>query len=154
MANYNEQMLAFIWLTQTLGGDSTLAGFAPGGVWRAVAPPDTPVPYVIMSHQAGGDVVTLDGYRVLTSMVIQVKAVGPAGITDTINSAAARIDRLLGGPPGRAAGQTTIMVNAVAEGYMYDTHREQPLVVDETVNGEDWTNIGGFYRCQVGQIAT
>src|SRR5690349_11906047 len=103
MANYNEQMLAFIWLSQTLGGDSTLAGLAPGGVWRSLAPPQEAIPFVIMAHQAGADNVTLDGWRVLTEMTMQVKAVGPASMTDTLAQAAARIDRLLGGPPGRAA---------------------------------------------------
>ena len=32
-------------------------------------------------------------------------------------------------------------------------YREQPLIVDEDVNGEEWTNIGGLYRLQVQAIA-
>ena len=31
-------------------------------------------------------------------------------------------------------------------------YREQPLILDENVNGEEWTNIGGLYRLQVQAI--
>jgi hypothetical protein len=153
MSNYNEQMLAHIWLIQQLGADSTLLSYAPGGVWRGMAPAGEATPFVIISHQSGQDSLTNFGYRVLTTMTFQVKAVGPASATTAINSAAARIDALLGSPPGRAAGGP-IVVSSVQEGQMYAIYREQPFVLDEIVNGELWTNIGGLYRCQVGQVAS
>jgi hypothetical protein len=31
-------------------------------------------------------------------------------------------------------------------------YREQPLMIDEEVNGEEWTNIGGLYRLLVQAI--
>ena len=154
MANYNEQMLGYVWIRQQLENDSALTGYAPGGVWRALAPSGASAPYVIIQHQAGKDIVTWNGLRLIVDMTFQVKAVGPgdAITTDITNSAAARIDALFGSPPGRPPSGF-IAINGTNVGWLYTIYHEQPLVLDELVNGEIWTNIGGMYRCQVSQIA-
>lgn len=154
MANYNEQMLAYIWIRQQLMNDSALTGYAPGGVWRGLAPNAVSTPFVIVQHQGGLDVITVNGLRMLVDMTFQVKAIGPgdAITTDITNSAAARIDALFGSPPGRPPSGF-ITVNAVNVGWLYTIYRTAPLVLDELVNGETWTSIGGMYRTQVSQIA-
>lgn len=148
----HELLLCYAALTNILGGDSLLAGYAPGGVFRSLAQPGTTTPYVIVSFQAGSDSVTMNGFRVLTLTTFQVKAVGPASNTDGLALATARIDTLLGSPPGFPPGGIPIVVNAVNAGWLYSIYRDAPLMVDELVSGELWTNAGGLYRMEVGQI--
>ena len=88
------------WLKSTLAGDSTLTGYAPGGVYRGVAPPGVLTPFVIISLQAGIDVLTVNAYRLMSQPLYQVKAVGPASVTATIVAAASQIDALLGRSSG------------------------------------------------------
>lgn len=153
MSNYSEVMLGFAFLSATLGSDSTLLGYAPGGVWRAYAPPGTATPYIIMAHQAGHTVTTMNAFRLMVDNLFQVKAVGPASGTSQIASAAARIDQLLGGPPSLPASGPVI-INAVQAGQVLSCYQESPLQVDELVNGEAWANIGAMYRMIIEQIAT
>ena len=89
------------WLFATLSADSTLAGFAPGGIWRGMAPPTTVPPFVIVQHQAASDVLTLNAFRIMSNALFQVKAVGPgsASMIGNLVSAASRIDQLIGSPP-------------------------------------------------------
>lgn len=148
----HEVLLAYAWLQTTLQGDATLLGYAPGGVFRSLADPNVSAPYVIVSFQAGSDSVTMNGFRVLTQATYQVKAVGPAKNTVALANASARIDALLGGPPSFPPGGIAIVVNAVSVGWLYACYRDAPLSVDELVSGELWSNFGGLYRLQVGQI--
>lgn len=143
----HEIALGFEWLYSTLSADTTLAGFAPGGVWRALAPPGTATPFVVLVHQAGTDAVTMNGFRMLDDLLFQVKAVGPANITATVASAAERIDILLGGPPGTPASGAT----ADNLGQVLACYRQSPLQLDELVSGELWTNMGGLYRMIIEQ---
>jgi hypothetical protein len=140
----HESYIGFLWLESVLGGDSTLAGYAPGGVWRGEAPPNTPTPFVVMAQQAGVDTNTINAFRLLVEMLYQVKAVGPASSTATIASAASRIDALIGKPPTSGS---------VAGGYVGASFRESPLMIDEIVNGEQWTTIGGLYRLEIQQTS-
>lgn len=148
----HEVLLGMAWLETTLGGDSQLAGYAPGGVYRALAEPTTLTPYVVFNFQSGTDSVTMNGFRVLTRALFQVKAVGPANNTAGLASAAARIDALLGSPPSFPPGGVPIVINAVNQGWLYSIYRESPLMQDELVTGELFSNVGGMYRMEVGQI--
>lgn len=153
MSNYNEVFLGFQFIYAMLSADSTLAGLAPGGVWRGLAPPGTATPYVVLVYQAGTDAVTMNGYRMIVDALYQVKAVGPANISETIAAASARLDKLLGGPPSQPASGAVI-INAVNEGQVLACYRQSPLMLDELVSGELWTSIGGLYRTEIEQIAT
>lgn len=154
MANYHEAYLGFLFLANILQNDATLQGLAPGGVWRGLAPPAEATPFVVMSHQAGSDVTTMNGIRVMGSLLYQVKAVGPSSATAAVAQAAARIDRLLGGPPGVPASGL-VVVASVTEAQVYACWREQPLLIDEApVAGEEYVNMGGLYRMQLSQVAT
>lgn len=134
-----EMQLGFAWLYSVLIADGTLQGYAPGGVYRALAPPSTASPYVIMIYQAGTDNVNFGAGRAYSSMLYQVKAVGPASNTAGIMNAAARADTLI----------TTGVQIAVTGGTISSCFREQPLQIDELVNGELWSNWGGLYRILV-----
>jgi len=152
MSGGHEIMLGYAYLSATLGPDATLQSLAPGGVNRAMAQPSTAIPYIIMAHQAGADTTTMNGFRVFSGLLYQVKAVGPATITATLAAAAARLDVLLGGPPNTPPQNVPIIIGNVTVGMLYTVYREQPLEADEMVTGEQWTNIGGLYRLWIGQV--
>lgn len=143
----SEIMLGYQFLMSTLGSDSTLAGYAPGGVFRALAKPNAATPYVIIALQSpGNDSMTLNKVRVFTSPLFQVKAVGPASNTSAIVNAAQQIDTLLGGNQG-------LRNVAITGGYLYDVYRESGLEVDSLENGELWSNVGGLYRMELQATA-
>lgn len=139
----HEIAAGFAWLYSTLSSDIALMSVAPGGVWRSLAEPESATPYVIMSYQAGSDSTTMNAFRLLVDALFQVKAVGPALEIASIAVAAARIDALLGCPPGAGTTQG---------GYIAASYRQSPLEVDELVSGELWTNMGGLYRLQIQQM--
>lgn len=143
----HEIMLGFEYLQSTLSGDATLASYAPGGVWRSLAPPSSAAPFVIVSHQASVDKLTMNAIRLWSEVVYQVKAVGPgnAAMIAQLVSAAAEIDALLKRPP--------VTTTTDGKGGILACYREQALELDELVDGELWTNIGGLYRLQIQQIA-
>lgn len=153
MPNYHESLLGYAFLSSTLSSDTALQGYAPGGVHRGLAPSGAAAPFVIMVHQAGSDSVTMNGFRMLVESLYQVKVVGPASLTTTLALAAARIDRLLGSPPGVPASGA-VVVNGVTEGQVLACYRQAPLALDELVNGEVWSNFGGLYRMLIEQIAS
>lgn len=141
----NEAVLGFQFLNGILAPDATLQGYAPGGINRGMAPPGTTPPYVIMALQAANqDSLTLTGVRVLARPLFQVKAVGPASITAQIANAANQIDVLLGGKDG-------LRNQSITGGFIAACYRESVLQLDELVNGELWTNIGGLYHLQIEQ---
>lgn len=138
----HEAVIALEWLFATLSGDATLTALAPGGCFRALAPPNTPTPFVIVGYQSGVDVLTMNAVRLFSQPLYMVKVVGPADITPTIAQGAARVDELLKRSSGTAAG-----------GLILDCYREQPLLVDELVNGTQWVSIGGLYRTEIQQTS-
>ena len=137
----NEVALTLEWLYGTLSGDGTLSGYAPGGVWRAEAPPSTTPPYVIMSYQPSQshDEIVFGGARAYSDLYFEMLAVGPAKVTQTIANAAARIDTLI----------TVATQTSVTGGIIMASYRTQPSEADVIVDGEMWTNIGGIYRVMV-----
>ena len=141
----HEVEIAMAWLYGALTGDATLTSLLASGaqgIWRAYAPPGTAPVYVIYGLQSGGnDTLTMNAVRLLTNPLYQVKAVGPAGSSmQSILDAASEIDNLLKRTSGTVAG-----------GFVGVCYREQPLSVDELVNGEVWSNVGGMYRLQIQQ---
>jgi len=138
----HETWFGFEWLYTTLSNDSTLTGYAPGGVWRGLAPPGTVTPYVVLVFQAGVDVITANAFRIMDDLLFQVKAVGPGNESAAIVNAASRVDALIGSPPTSGA---------VTGGTILSCNRQSPFQLDELVNGELWMNMGGMYRLIVEQ---
>jgi hypothetical protein len=117
-------------------GDGTLMSIATGGVHRALALPSIAPPFIVFIHQSGMDKVLFQGIRGYTSMLFQVKAVGPAKSVQALADASARLDVVI----------TRASEIAVTGGAVKACFREQPFQLDELVNGEMWTSIGGLYR--------
>lgn len=95
----HEVMYGYQWLMAVLGADSTLLGYATGGIWREEVDAGTLPPYVILTFMAGTDVLTMNAVRLMTQPLYQIKAVGPASLASQVISAASRIDQLIGSPP-------------------------------------------------------
>jgi hypothetical protein len=144
----HEVALGFQFLYGVLANDTTLTSYAPGGVYRAMAPPTTATPFVVMAYQAGSDSTTMNGFRMLDDLLFQVKVVGPATSMTTIANAAKRLDQLLGGTnTGPASG-----VIGANLGQCLACYRQSPLAYDELQNAELWTNFGGLYRLIIEQM--
>ena len=134
----HEVLIAFEFLYTTLSSDSQLQGYASGGTWRGMAPVSTVPPFTVMSFMSATDTLTMNRVRLLSNPLIQVKASGPSSLTAQIGQAASRIDTLL----KRVSGSTS-------DGLILSCSQESPLMLDELVNGVQWTNIGGLYRLQI-----
>jgi hypothetical protein len=137
----SEVAVALAWLYSTLNGDSTLTGYAPGGVWRAEAPPTTVTPFVTIIYEPSNshDEPVFGGGRAYSDLYFDVVACGPAKMTATLASAASQIDTLL-----KVSAQT-----AITGGTISACFRSVPLEADPLINGETWTNMGGTYRIMI-----
>lgn len=140
----HEVVIGYQYIYATLSPDSLLTGYAPGGIHRSLAPPETQPPFIVMNYQSGQDVLTQNVFRVMVSALFQVKCVGPASMITALANAAARIDALLGSPPTSGT---------VTGGLLAASYRESPVALDEIVNGETWTSIGGLYRTLIEQTS-
>lgn len=134
----HEVALALSWMVSTLSNDTTLQGYAPGGIWRAEAPPSTATPYVIVMFQPNNskDEPVFGGGRAYSDLYFHIFAAGPAKVTQAIANAAARIDSLL----------TTAQPIAVTGGTIIASYRNAPIESDVIIDGETWSNFGGEYR--------
>ena len=145
----SEATIAFTFLVSTLGGDGTLAGYLPGGIWRDIAPPGTALsPWLVFGSQSSNDVLNATGIRLLTNDLYQVRVVGPQSQDATIENAAARVDALL--MPG---GQPLRNVAVAGGGVIQACFRVQQIAIPEVVAGSAgdtlWRNRGGVYRIQI-----
>lgn len=135
-----EPFLAYNWIFSVLAADSNIATLAPGGCWRALAPPEIAgVPWIIVAYMSGIDALTVNAYRPLSRLLFQIKAVGPANNTPAIVSAAQEIETLFGGPTS----------GSVPGGFIDACYRDGPIAMDTLVGGELHTDIGGMYRVEV-----
>jgi len=125
-------------MISTLSADATIQADAPGGVWRAEAPPGTAIPYIAVVFQPNNskDKVVFGGVRAYSDLYFEVFATGPAASGQTIASAAARIDDLLTVP------RQTVITN----GTLMASYRTKPIESDVILDGTTWTNMGGEYR--------
>ncbi len=104
--NGHEVAYAFQWLYSTLHGDATLMSYV-SGVYRGLAPATATTPFVVMVHQSGADTLNAFGVRLMSRLLFQIKAVGPANIFSTaLMPAAERLDVLLGGTTSGPASGT------------------------------------------------
>lgn len=125
-------------LYATLASDTTFMGLV-SGVYQVMAPVGSTPDYCLLINQSGQDVLSSVATRIMSTLLFQVKVVGPAQDAANLRAAFARADALLqpNGQPLRNAGGTLAC------------YREQPLSVGELVNGALWLNYGGLYRVEV-----
>lgn len=147
MTTVHEISTGYAFLYSTLQADATLATLASGGIHRSIAPNGTATPLIIISFQAGTDVVTTTGVRLMVNALYQVKVVDQASNMSGIVAAANQLDIVLGG----SQGIRNVAVSG--GGYVLSCVREGPLAYDDTrlVVGQMWTFLGGLYRIYAEQ---
>jgi hypothetical protein len=121
----------YSFLYSTLNGDSQFKSYVTG-IFDDIAPQGTQPDYCIITNQSGTDVLTATANRIMSSLLFQVKLVGPQADYANLSAAYARADSLL------ALVRNT---NGILACY-----REGPLAVAEVVNGVSWVALGGLYR--------
>src|SRR6266487_4266791 len=131
----SETTQAFQWIESTLLADGALTAAATGGVWESYAPIGTVPPFVIYQQQASTDVLTMNGVRLFTNKLMQIKAIGPTSGFATLVTIADRID----------ANFKSARDVALPSGGILASTREQEISYPELINGQQWSHIGGLY---------
>lgn len=127
------------WLHATLTADGTLAALVADRVYADLAPQTARWPAVVFNEQAPVDTLGIDGARILTSVLFQVKVITDEPSWQGLGRQAAdRVDDLLHGASGTAGG--------VAVG---TCHREQIFRFVEVTEGKQYRHLGGLYRINV-----
>lgn len=141
----HESIVALEFLMNMLTADAALvgsSGYAPGGVFRVLAPPGTEMPYVIVASHSGADVLGINADRIMSDLLFQVRVIGAASQMSQLVSANAEIDNLLGRTSGSANG-----------GFILACFRESPIQIDQEIAGEIFSSLGGLYRLYVQQTS-
>ena len=128
----------FALLYGVLSGDATFMA-AVTGLYQVMAPTQATPDYALLIHQSATDVNAATASRIMTTLVYQVKFVGPAQDEANLRTAYKRADALLQ-PNGLALRNVSGTLACF---------REQTFSVGELVNGALWLNIGGLYRVEV-----
>jgi len=124
-------------LYSLLSGDATLSGYAPGGVWRNIAPFGVDGVVVTFGAQSSVDEYTFS-LRAMVDMLYQVKAIAPGESAGTAWDAANRIDALL------TDGSLTI-----SSGTVLRVRRQSSISLTEVDGGEMYQHVGGIYAITV-----
>lgn len=136
MSTGAEALVVDGWLYARLSGDAELSTLVGGRIFSALAPPDTPVPFVVYSSQTWRDVRGVGPRaRILSESVYQVKAIGEGRSFGPLRRIAERIDELLDGAAGPADG-----------GEVAGVAREEQLAFVEVDEGTEYRHLGGLYR--------
>lgn len=128
---------AYNWIDTTLRADSALMAAATGGVYQGYADISVIPPYALYTQQAGTDILTMNALRLWTSILMQIKMIGPASQFTALVTGADRIDALFK------------LVRATAlpgSGGVLEAHREQTIAYEELINGAQFSHLGGLYR--------
>ena len=130
--------MAFQWIDSEMRADTALMAAAVGGVWQGIATSGVVAPYALYNRQAGQDVMTLQAIRLWSSILMQIKAIGPAANYAALVVIADRIDALF--KDRRNVG--------FSRGGVLACYREQEIAYEEPklINGSAWSHLGGLYR--------
>jgi hypothetical protein len=123
------------WLHTILGNDATLAGLVGTQIYSYAAPKTASFPLVIYQFQGGHDVRGVGPARIMTDGLYVVKAVDRDESFAGLKAIAERVDALLQG----AKGETV-------DGSVLGCVREQPLALEEAIDGVKYRHLGGIYR--------
>lgn len=117
-----------------LSGDATLAGLAPGGVWRGVAPVDATGVVVVFNQTGEADTYTF-AQRATSESLYTVKAIAPGESAAPAWAAAERVETLL--------NDGAITLDA---GTVLACRRDTVISLTESDAGEQYQHAGGIYR--------
>lgn len=132
----SEVAMGLAYLKSALSGDSTLNGYAPGGIRRGMAQPQAASPYITMKHQSGVDAPVFGGGRAYSDILYEIRVWGPASGTQALVNAASRVETLI----------STATPVAVTGGTIKACFRSQTIQDEEDPDGEQWSCFGGVYR--------
>lgn len=132
-----EGVVAETWIYQRLANDAGLAELCPGGVHEGVAG-DTLPAVVFQVASPPTDTGAFPTARALTEGVWTVRVVGETSSYTELAPAARRIDQLLHGSYGRAAG-----------GVINGCVRTGVVQYGDEDSGRSFRHLGGLYRISV-----
>jgi len=112
---------------------------ATGGVYQGYAPIGTTPPFAIVSQQVATDVLTVNAVRLFVSILLQIKAIGPANNYAALVTIADRIDALF----------KSVRDVGLGTGGILSCYREQSLSYEEIINGAQWSHLGGLYHIEL-----
>lgn len=138
----NELTRVDVWMQGTLAGDATLKTLVgdPARVYSDVADPHAIDPYIVHTNLATTDVAGVGPNRIMISGLWLVKAVRTTSNWTDLAAIADRIDTLLQGNHGGAAG---------SDGQVFSCVRERPYRFVENLDGGDTIRqLGGQYRIE------
>ncbi len=128
------------WLYGLLTADSELTTLVDSRVYSGAAPQGATLPYVIISHQSGRDVLGVGTTRIMSHLTYLVKAVGQCQSYVTLEPIADAIDKTLHGASGEVAG----LNGAGAE--LLACTRTMTVAYAELDSGVQYRHLGGLYR--------
>lgn len=120
------------WLYAKLADDAAGVG---DRVYDSLAPRSATYPLVIFQFQGGHDTFGVGTARILSQGTWLVKGVEKAKGFGTLKTIAGTIDSLLHASSGTAGGGTVLACV-----------REQPFMMVENQDGEEYRHLGGIYR--------
>ena len=135
----SETVTGLRYIRGKLIADATLLALVTG-VYDESAPRGAVAPYVIVRYyDTSGDVLTLNGYNIMSPLTYQVRVVGVGGSYAPLETADARIMALLHQSTGTAGS-----------GAVYECLRVEVLQYREDVaDGTTYCHLGGLYELLV-----
>jgi|SRR6185312_6106270 len=135
-----ETALAFQWVNSEMRADTALVAAlgSTATIAQDIADSGTVAPYALYNRQGGNDVTNLQAIRLWSSILMQIKAVGPNANYAALVVIADRIDALF--KDRRNVG--------FSSGGILACYREQEVAYPEPklINGAAWSHLGGLYR--------
>ena len=133
----NETWTIDSWLYSKLANDATLMALITG-VFADVAPQDQAMPFLVYSLQEVGDVMSINGTRIMTAGTYDVRVTTDSESYSSIKMAVERVDTLLHKTSGTVTG-----------GLILSCVREAPVRYTELHQGRLYRHLGGLYSLQV-----
>lgn len=140
---------AFAWTYRRLADDAELTALIgryrdAGNIHRNLAPGDATFPLIVMQWQGGGDVGGVAAARVLTGLLLLVKAICRGDSDAPVVPVERRLDALLHGARGPAPDGTAYV----------EAWRREPfaLPVPDIEGGVAHQHLGGIYAYNVHRL--
>jgi len=106
------------------------------GVFQGFAAQGTVAPYVLIVQQAAPDALTMQGVRLFTRLLMQIKMIGPSSNYAALVTGAGRIDTLF-------KDKRNV---ALSQGGVLSCYRQESLAYDEISSGVQFSHLGGLYH--------
>ncbi len=135
-----ETVRAEAWLYGLLTADTELSALVDSRVYSGAAPQGAALPYVVISHQSGRDVLGVGTTRIMSHLIYLVKAVGQGQSYVSLEPIADCIDAALHGASGSVAG----VDGAGAE--LLACTRAMTVAYAEIDEGIQYRHLGGLYE--------